>query len=371
MREFNLFPCIFIIHHMRRFAFCIFAVAVGWLGCSEPNSQNANRVYPEAFEQNIDGQVLSEALQEAESIEALQGIGVARNGVIVAEVYYNDSDAEPDPDLHVMSVTKSIMATLVGIALDRGYIADIHQTVSEFLGAEVDTVNPELGQVTLQQLLTMSAGQDWQELGEVSEFSYFAGAPDQLTYIYQKPVVHTPGTIFNYSDGSAHLVSAILERASEMSTSTFANRFLFGPMGLGDRIWYADNRGIAYGGVGLCIGIHDMIAIGFLYINDGFYNGVQIVSADWIEEVMRFRISTNGVIPFLSDYGYFWWIGRAYGQDFICANGWGGQFIFIVKDLNLVVAARTSWRRVNRETAGANWWNVLNIIINRILPAVH
>ena len=351
--------------------FCLAWFPAGWFSCSEQATENTDRVYHEAYDQNIDGALLAEAFDEAASISALQGMAVARNGIIAAERYFNNSGPEPDPNLHVMSVTKSITATLVGIALDRGYIQHINQTVSDFLGTEVDTVNPELGQVTLQQLLMMSAGQDWQELGPVSEFNEFAGAPDQLTYIFQKPVIHTPGTVFNYSDGSAHLVSAIIESASEMRTSDFANRFLFGPMGLGERTWYTDNRGIAYGGVGLCIGIHDMVAIGFLYINNGQYNGVQIVSAGWIEEAMRFRLSTNGIIPFLSDYGYYWWIGQAHGQDFICANGYGGQFIFIVKDLNFVVAARTSWRRATREAAGENWWNVLNIIINRILPAVN
>ena len=89
-------------------------------------------------------------------------------------------------------------------------------------------------------------------------------------------------------------------------------------MGLGERIWYGDNRVFSYGGVGLCIGIHDMINIGYLYLNEGYFNGQQIVPTDWINTVSSFHIATGNIIPYLSDYGYFWWLGSAHDHDFIC-----------------------------------------------------
>jgi CubicO group peptidase (beta-lactamase class C family) len=155
-----------------------------------------------------------------------------------------------------------------------------------------------------------------------------------------------------------------------MNASAFANMHLFGPLDLGDRFWYSDNRGISYGGVGLCIGIHDMIQIGSLYLNKGSYEGRQLVPSDWIQKVTGFKVSTGNIIPFLSDYGYFWWLGDAHGQEFICANGYGGQFIFIIKDLNLVVCSRTNYRGIDSTKAGENWYMVLDIIINQVLTAV-
>lgn len=326
--------------------------------------------YPEAEEQGIDGEQLALAFANAKNLIDLQGMAVARNGFIVAEEYYNEAGPLPDPDLHVMSVTKSISSTLIGIAIEEGYIESMNQTLSDFLGEEVDSINPELGEVSIHQLMTMTNGHDWHELGGDSEFGDFARASDQLNYILAKPIVDPPGTVFNYSDGSAHLVSVLLSKATGMNASAFADKYLFGPMGLGNRLWYTDNREISYGGVGLCIGIHDMINIGYLYLNDGSWQGKQLVPSDWIHTVTGFKISTGNVIPFLTDYGYFWWLGSAHGHDFICANGYGGQFIFIVKELNLVICSRSNYRGLSSAQAGNNWYNILDIIINQVLIAV-
>jgi CubicO group peptidase (beta-lactamase class C family) len=349
------------------FVFSVFLFS----NCSEQSSQFESHYYPEAEKHNIDSDQLIVAFENAKDIVDLQGLAVARNNVIVAEEYYNNADSDPDPNLHVMSVTKSISSTLIGIALDEGYIQSLNQTISFFLGEEVDTVNQELGQVTIQQLLTMMCGHNWHELGGESEFTDFVSAPDQLNYILDKPIINTPGTIFNYSDGAAHLISVIITKATGMNASTFANIYLFGPMGLGEKIWYSDKRRFTYGGVGLCIGIHDMIKIGYLYLNNGEFNGKQIVSSAWITNATGYHVSTNNVIPFLTDYGYYWWIGNAHGHDFICANGYGGQFIFIVKNLELVVCSRSNYRNINRSKADENWYNILNIIINQIFPAVN
>jgi CubicO group peptidase (beta-lactamase class C family) len=340
------------------------------LACATSCKEDPENLYPDADRRNIDGVQLTQAFARAEQISDLQGLAVARNGVVVAEEYYNKATAEPDLSLHVMSVTKSITSTLIGICIEMGFIGSLDQTISDFLGAEVDTVNPDLGKVTLHQLLTMTCGQDWHELGGESEFGAFANAPDQMNYVLEKPIVHTPGTIFNYSDGTAHLVSAIITRATGMETSSFADQYLFEPMGLGERSWYVDNRRLAYGGVGLCIGIHDMLKIGFMYLDEGYYNGRQIIPAAWIEKATGFQISSNNEIPFLADYGYYWWLGNAHGHDFICANGYGGQFIFIVKDLELVVCSRCNFRNINTSQAGQNWYDILDIIINQVLPAV-
>ena len=238
------------------------------------------------------------------------------------------------------------------------------------MGPEVDNVNAELGQVTIHQLLTMTCGHEWREIDQPSEFVNFANADDQLIYVFRKPIVHTPGTVFDYSDGAAHLISAIITSVTDQSAEQFANENLFGPMDLGDRKWSADNRGISYGGVRLHIGIHDMIKFGYLYLNEGTFNGKRIVSSEWISAATTPYISTNNVVPYLTQYGYYWWIGNEYNHNFFCAMGYGGQFILVCKELNLVIAARCNWRYLSEEQAGQNWWAVFNIIINQILPAV-
>ena len=353
------------------FSFFFFLLLPVFLpGCNDSSVQPGNILFLEAVKQNIDIGQLTAAFAEAKKISALQGLAVARNDVIVAEEYFNNSGPDPDPNIHVMSVTKSITATLIGIAINSGFIQSVNQTVSDFLKAEVDTVNPTLGKVTIRQLMTMTCGHKWLELGPVSEFGDFVNAPNQLNYILNKPIVNKPGTVFNYSDGAAHLTSIIISKATGMSTSAFADEYLFGPMGLGNKTWYSDKQGYSYGGVRLFIGIHDMIKIGYLYLHDGYFNGQQIVPAKWIDTVTAFQMKTNNEVPFLTDYGYYWWLGSAHGQDFVCANGYGGQFIFIVKDLNLVIVSRTDYRNISDTKANQNWYNVLNVIINKILPAV-
>jgi CubicO group peptidase (beta-lactamase class C family) len=338
--------------------------------CKKNSAPVENYLFPEAEKQNIDVTQLIQAFDNASQIEDLQGLTIARNNVIVAEKYFNKAGPEPDPNLHVMSVTKSITATLVGIAIEKGYLESVDQKVSDFLPDESEMMNPALGQVTIRNLLTMTCGHDWHEIGTSSEFMNFVNATNQVNYIFQKPIINTPGTVFNYSDGGAHLVSVILTKATGMSTSEFANTYLFNPMGIGNKTWYTDKQGYSYGGVRLCIGNYDMAEIGFLYLNDGYYNDQQIVSSAWIDSATSFKISTNNIIPFLSDYGYFWWLGSAYNHGFFCANGYGGQFILVVRDLNLVVSSRTDYR-VSESKAGENWYNVLNIIVNQILPAVN
>jgi len=151
--------------------------------CKKQSTAINNDPYPKATKQNIDSKQLEIAFNKARQIADLQGIAVARNEIIVAEEYSSDAGSDPDPALHVMSVTKSITSSLVGIAIEQGYIQNVNQTVSDFLGAEVDTVNPALGQVTIQQLLKMTCGHDWKEIGPVSEWDDFASAPDQLNYM--------------------------------------------------------------------------------------------------------------------------------------------------------------------------------------------
>jgi len=338
----------------------------------EPDGTNPKKYhFPDAVEENINDDQLKRAFDSADDIADIQGLAVSRNFKVVAEKYYTDSTSGPDQNLHVMSVTKSYMSTLIGIAIDKGFIQSVDQNLSFFLGEEVDAVNPALGQVTLHQLLTMSCGHLWKEIDEPSEFYNFATAPDQLNYILAKPVVNTPGTVFDYSDGAAHLVSAILSKAAGMNASAFAQQYLFGPMGIGDRFWYEDNRAVNYGGTGVCVGIQDMIELGHLYLNDGLYNGQRIVSADWINTATTTQISTNNILPYIPNYGYYWWIGSRHGHDYILAHGWGGQFILVVKDLNLVVAARCNWRSISTAQAGQNWQNIQEIIFNQILPAVN
>jgi CubicO group peptidase (beta-lactamase class C family) len=122
--------------------------------------------------------------------------------------------------------------------------------------------------------------------------------------------------------------------------------------------------------MGLRVTARTMMKIGQMFLDGGIYEGTRIVSEDWVTQSTTPHLSTQNVTPFVSDYGYLWWIGRQAGQDFYLANGYGGQFIAVVPELNLVVVAQSDWRGKGWDLAGEQWYRVLGLIVNGILPAV-
>jgi CubicO group peptidase (beta-lactamase class C family) len=283
--------------------------------------------YPLAEAQNIDGQKLAEAYAQARQIEGMKCLLVARNGVLVAEEYFREDDG-PESLHDVRSVTKSVTSALIGIAIEEGFIENVDQTLADYLiGSVADSIEKEKGQITLRQLLTMSCGLEWFEIGTYSEYSNWITAPDQIEYILNKPMVTTPGTVFNYSDGAAHLVSVILTEATGMNALEFAGLYLFAPLDIS-------------------------------------------IAAEWVSASTQSHISTNNAVPYGPNYGYYWWTGRAYARDYYFANGYGGQFIVVVPGWNLVAVATGNWRGIGRDQAGAQWYNIISVIMNDVLGAV-
>jgi CubicO group peptidase (beta-lactamase class C family) len=148
----------------------------------------------------------------------------------------------------------------------------------------------------------------------------------------------------------------------------FAKQHLFQPLGITDRSWGTDKQGIYNGGAALSLTPYDMLKIGQLYLNRGVYNGVRIVSEEWIQKASTFKIMTNGIEPFGPGYGYFWWIGSSGSHCYYFANGYGGQFIVVVPDIRLIVVATNNWSNVPTDTANQDWYNTLDVIINKIIP---
>src|SRR3990172_4759605 len=142
-----------------------------------------------------------------------------------------------------------------------------------------------------------------------------------------------------YSTGSTHLLSAILTQATGMSTLEFGRKHLAGPLGISLPAWMQDPQGIYFGGNEMLLTPRDMVTIGELYLGGGALDGQRIVPESWVEASFtpRGRSRFSG-----RQYGYGWWIRELGGHDVYYAWGYGGQFIFIVPDLELVVAMTSS-----------------------------
>ena len=289
---------------------------------------------------------------------------VYKDDHIVKEQYFNSGGPQSPHD--VRSVTKSVMATLIGIAIYKGFISSEDTTIGGYLEPLVGAMDPVKANIKISHVLSMSAGFSGNELTSPSEYDNWFNAPDQLAYTLHKPMTAAPGTLFTYNSGVAHLTSAVLTQAAGMSTLQFGKQYLFQPLDMADPSWETDKRGIYNGGAGLRLTPYDMLKIGQLYLNKGVYNGTRVVSEEWITKATSLKITTNAQ-PFATGYGYYWWLGSIRSHNYFFANGWGGQFIVVVPDLRLIVVATNIWSGVPASTANAQWYSTLDLIMNRII----
>jgi CubicO group peptidase (beta-lactamase class C family) len=352
---------------MKQYLFSVIFILSLFPGCNKDSSMNR---FPLADEHNIREEMLAKAFDKMTRIEGIASLVVCRDGVIVAEEYYNGFRA--DSIKSVMSVTKTVTSLLVGLAIEKGYIKDINDPISRYLTGIVTFPDNVKAGITVEQMLEMTFGHSWNGTKAESLYSTFASMEDHLQYIIDLPLVAAPGTVFNYSDGASHLLSVIITESSGINTLDFAVQNLFGPLDIPNFSWGKDDRGYPGGASNLKISPHDMVKIGNLILNHGRYNGIQVVPEKWITAMTTTKISTNNDIPFGPEYGYQIWINSESTHKYFFAMGWGGQFIFIMPDQNLVVVATcntagvTTWQK-----AGEHWSAMINIIAEDIFSSVY
>ena len=264
------------------------------------------------------------------------------------------------------SVTKSVTSMLVGIAIDRGSLTDVDQKVLSFFPEYAELENPDerKADITLEHLLTMTPGFAWNEIvppyytvtGELNprnQFIEMTESSDWIKYMLDLPLQYDPGETFVYSTGSTHLLSGILTRATGRSAAELAAERLFGPLGISGWEWLADPAGNSSGGVGLSLHPADMAILGYLFLNNGRLDGRQIISQSWVSVSTAAHLVVGGDGPpgGTSDYGYLWWrfndryfqrrrpAGAPEVNDLYYASGYGGQYVFIIPHLRLVITA--------------------------------
>jgi len=280
-------------------------------------------------EQGMDSEMLAKTLdflQEQDDYE-IHSLLIIRNGYIVTDAYFYPF---AEGTMHnIFSVTKSVMATLIGIALDQGYIESVEQPVLGFFSeSKVANMDAKKETMTLEDLLTMRTGFDFISMPEITvrEMTF---SPDWVQFTLDLPMLEAPGDSFAYCSSGSHLLSAIIQETTGMSTLDFAGKHLFGPLGIFDVIWPSDPQGINHGWSDLHITPHDMAKVGYLYLNDGLWEGKQVVSAEWL------ATSTDSHVTFADGdgYGYQCWTS----PDYYSAIGRGGQYIIISPNKDMVV----------------------------------
>ena len=320
-------------------------------------------------EPEIDAVKLNDAFAQAGQIMGIKSLAVAKDGVIIKEQYFNTGG--PDKTHDVRSVTKSVTGILIGIAIDKGYLKSPDQTIGEFISPLIPGMSSEKENIKIRDLLTMSSGFSGNELANVSEYNNWIISPNQVQTLVNRALVAQPGQIFNYNSAALHLLSVIITRATNMKTQDFAEQYLFDPLGITQYYWETDNQGYNNGAAGLNITPHDMIKIGQLILNRGEYNGQRIVSPGWVDQSTVTQISTNNAQKYGPGYGFCWWTGQNDKGNYAFANGWGGQFIFVIPSLKLVVSATNNWSGYSESNADNDWVNTIDLIMGSIIPSFH
>ena len=278
----------------------------------------------------FDSAQLAAVYARAESLPRLRSLLVEHEGRLVGERYFRRSSRTTPAN--VKSVSKSVIAALVGIAIAQGHIDSLRQPIGELLRPETRDLDSAKRAITVEDLLTMRAGLASTSFGD---YGAFVSSRDWVRHVLTRPFETEPGGRMVYSTGSSHLLSAILTRATGTSTHRYAQRELARPLGIPLRPWTTDPQGIYFGGNEMRMTPREMLAFGRLYLHDGRApDGRRILPEGWVDSSWVPR----GYSPWSGHgYGYGWWIRTARGHPAYFAWGYGGQFVFVVPDLRLVV----------------------------------
>ena len=295
---------------------------------AQPQSTTTTAAAPRATP--ADTVLLAQALDRAAELPRLRGILVSQRGEIVMERYNGGAGA--DRAANVKSASKSVLSVLVGIAIQEGHIRGLDQPISDFFPTYFAQagVDPRKRQITVGNLLSMQSGL---ESTSFNQYGAWVSSRDWVRAALDQPMVDAPGGRMLYSTGSSHLLSAILTRATGMSTWAHANEKLAAPMGFRIRPWQRDPQGIYFGGNDMYLTPRQMLRFGQMYLDGGVYQGRQIVPRAWVEESVRPRTASpyNG-----HGYGLGWWSKDSGGRRAFFAWGYGGQYVFVVPELELV-----------------------------------
>ena len=273
-------------------------------------------------------------------------------------------------DVHTLqSVTKSVTATLIGIAHARGEIKAMNTPLLSYFGNyDVSKVDARLRQATLADLLTMRSGIEWHEsdrpLNETNTTLQLEFSSDWIRFTLSQPMDSEPGTKWVYNSGGSALMSEIIRSTTGQHVDKYAEQHLFGPLGIRDYNWKKTPTGHPDTEGGLYLEALDLAKIGHLYLNDGVWDGRRILASGWAKEATSRHVqNTNPANANSPGYGYQWWRYDRRGTEVWAGNGFGGQFIIVVPAHN-IVGVVNSWNVFGAQVTG-----VLSPFIDAVLNA--
>ena len=289
-------------------------------------------------EQGMDPALLAQVDARVQTeLPLLTGLVVVRGGEIVFEDYYNGHVAD-DP-IHLWSVTKSVTSMAVGLAVDEGLLR-LDQTLGELISERIpEGADPRTAGITVEQLLTMTSGWEWES---TTDFLHLDDAPDWAARTLALPMACDPGTCYEYNSGNAHLLSVLVQTVTGQTEADYLQSRLFDPLGIARPTWRQSPQGETAGAFGLELNARAAAKLGYLALNQGFWDGQQIVPAEWMTtSTTQHSSGTNadGTNFSNASYGYLWWVTETAAYPAYFALGYGAQVIYVVPGLDLVTVA--------------------------------
>ncbi len=344
---------------------CIFVISLTIIfsGCASEKTAPDRRYYSRPVQKDdgweistpesegIDIKIIENLLERIEEsyYKNIHGILIIKNGKLILDKSYKvhlsivDSYVDNrDIEVHaMMSVTKSLVSIMTGIAIEKNFISGTGDKVYSYFPEYERFANwvKKKSEITITNFLTMRHGLEWDETtykysDPLNTYNQMEKTEDWVGFTLGRELISEPGQTFAYSTGASHTIEALISNASGITFPEFADKFLFEKLGIKKRKWYKAPNGRADD---VYLTIRDMAKFGQLVLNRGVWNGVQLVSEDWILE------STANTLDVSEEYGYgyFWWhhLFSVAGVEYpaILAWGYGGQFIFIFNELRMVV----------------------------------
>lgn len=291
---------------------------------------------------------------------------IVRDGKLVYERYAGGYEA--DAPLHVWSVSKSLTGMAVGLALEEGLLESLDQTIGELIPTRIPAgADPRVAGITIEHLLTMTAGWAWDSRINFAR----AAETDRLELMMLRPFQCQPGSCFEYDSGCSNILAAIIEEVSGQHMADYLQSRIFAPLGIERPDWIVTGDDVNRGGGGAYLTPRQMAKVGQLALQEGMWEGESLIDAAWLEVS---TVAQSSGESFLSganigtgDYGYHWWIATPAEFGGFAAMGYGGQLIYVVPDLDLVIV--TAYADADPERPDLQQ-RVVPIIEDLVVPAM-
>jgi CubicO group peptidase (beta-lactamase class C family) len=357
----------------------LFLTALLNMGCTEQDEFHWPYSPPEDTDDGLevaslddvgmDTHVVSQIMDNiyANKYDQIHSVLIYKDGFLVFEEYVEGNRYKWDglyhygeriqwhrDSLHViMSCTKSIVSACIGIAVDQGYIQDVSESIFNYLPDHQQYKNGGIENITIEHLLTMTSGIEWNEWGSAHgsdandiDALHIHHGDDPVAGVLQRSMKHEPGTKFVYNSGGTNILGEILRNATQKRIDEFAQEFLFDPLGIDLVTWNEFSSGAIDCGGGARMTSRDMMKFGITFLNDGMYEGTRIISSDWVKKCSESYNDNYPINPPLNDsgrngYGYSWWTDEVSGGGISTylfrASGWGGQQVNVFPELDMVI----------------------------------